>query len=175
MALTETQLLTSCAEFTLHHTHQAELQTLEELQTSGATRLVMALRVFRLQRAILAVGMFSMFEAVLQSKLNWVQPFSQLDAYLRKHNRAELASDIDDYRVAINVLKHGVGPSHTKLMARVPLLDFKVRASNELFGEEGDVSEIDILVDADDKFVRRCARLIEEASIVIRAHEQEWF
>jgi hypothetical protein len=112
---------------------------------------------------------------LLQSKLNWTQPFTQLDDYLRKHDRPELASDIDNYRLAINVLKHGEGPSHTKLLARAPLLEFKVRASGELFGEEGDVSEVAILVDVDDKFVRRCAQLIEDASDAIRSIADQWF
>ena len=76
MALSDTELLAECVNFTLRHTREAEQQTFKELETSGATRLVNALRVFRLQRAILAVGMFSMFEALLQSKLKWTQPFS---------------------------------------------------------------------------------------------------
>jgi hypothetical protein len=40
MALTDTQLLTSCAEFTLHHTQEAEERVLEEFQASGATALL---------------------------------------------------------------------------------------------------------------------------------------
>ncbi len=175
MALTDTELLTACADFTLHHTHQAEQQTFEELETSGATRLVNALRIFRLQRAILAVGMFSMFEALLQSKLNWTQPFSQLDCYLRKHDKPDLASAITDYRLAINVLKHGEGKSHKELLARADKLEFKVRAAGNQFHEEGDVSDVGILIDADDQFVRRCAELIEQASDAIRAYEQRWF
>ena len=76
MALTDIELLTACVAFTLQHTHEAEQQTFKDLETSGATRLVNALRLFRLQRAILAVGMFSMFEALLQSKLKWTQTFT---------------------------------------------------------------------------------------------------
>jgi hypothetical protein len=169
MALTDTELLTACADFTLHHTHEAEQQTFRELETSAATRLVNALRIFRLQRAILAVGMFSMFEALLQSKLKWTQPFSQLDDYLRKHDKPDLASAIIDYRLAVNVLKHGGGRSHQELMARADKLQFKVRADGDHFYGEGDVSDVGILVDADDQFVRRCAELIEQASEAIRS------
>jgi hypothetical protein len=175
VALTDIQLLTSCADFTLHHTNEAEQQTFKELETSGATRLVMALRIFRLQRAILAVGMFSMFEALLQSKLNWTQPFLQLDEFLRKHDRLDLASTITDYRLAINVLKHGEGRSHKELLTRAATLEFKVRAAGGHFCEEGDVSDVGILVDADDQFVRRCAEVIEQASDAIRSQEQAWF
>jgi hypothetical protein len=153
--------------FTLQHTHEAEQQTFKELETSGATRLVNALRVIRLQRAILAVGMFSMFEALLQSKLKWTQPFSQLDDYLRKHDEPHLASAINDYRLAVNVLKHGEGRSHQELLERADKLEFKIRAEGDHFHEEGDVSDVGILVDADDQFLRRCAELIEQASEAI--------
>jgi hypothetical protein len=154
--------------FTLQHTQEAEQQTFKELETSGATRLVNALRVFRLQRAILAVGMFSMFEALLQSKLQWTDPFLQLDDYLRKHDKPHLAVAILDYKRAVNVLKHGEGRSHQELLARADKLEFKVRAADDYFGEEGDVSDVGILVDVDDQFVRRCAELIEQASEAIR-------
>jgi hypothetical protein len=117
VAFTDTELLTACMTFTLQHTHEAEQQTLKELETSGATGLLNALRVFRLQRAVLAVGMFSMFEALLQSKLKWTEPFSQLDDVLRKDGKPHLAAAIIDYRLAVNVLKHGRGRSHQELLA----------------------------------------------------------
>lgn len=167
VALTDTQLLTACVNFTFHHTHEAEKQTFKELETSGATRLVNALRVFRLQRAVFAVGMFSMFEALLQSKLKWAQPFIQLDDYLRAHDKHDLASAIIDYRLAVNVLKHGEGRSHQELLARADKLEFKIRANGDHFHGEGDVSDVGILVDVDDQFVRRCAELIEQASKAI--------
>lgn len=175
MALNDTQLLTACADFTLHHTHQAEQQTFQELETNGATRLVTALRIFRLQRAILAVGMFSMFEALLQTKLGWAKPFTQLDTFLRQLGQVDLASKITDYRLAINVLKHGEGRSHAELLSRAATLEFKVRAVVDHFQEEGDVSDVPILVDADDQFVRRSAQLIEQASDAIRSHQQPEF
>ena len=172
MALTDTQLLTACANFTLLHTHEAEEQVFKELETSGATRLVNALRIFRLQRAVLAVGMFSMFEALLQSKLKlgWDEPpFKRLEEFLLRHGKADLAAFITDYNLAINVLKHGKGKSYEKLLQRLDRLEFTVRGDHEVC-EEGDVSEVDILVDVDDDFVRRCAELIEQASSVISEH-----
>jgi hypothetical protein len=51
---------------------------------------------------------------------------------------------------------------------RADKLEFKVRADGDYFQEEGDVSDVGILVDADDQFVRRCAELIEQASEAIR-------
>jgi hypothetical protein len=57
--------------------------------------------------------------------------------------------------------------------ARASTLDFKVLAAGDLFGEEGDIFERDVLVDADD-FVRRCAQQIEETSAIIRSKDRVW-
>jgi hypothetical protein len=118
MAVTDLQLLPACANFTLSHADDLEQHVLKQLETSGATRHVMTLRMLRLQRAVLAIGMFSLFEALLQAKMNWAKPFDELDRYLTKHGRTQLASAFIDYRLAINALKHGQGTSHTKLLAR---------------------------------------------------------
>lgn len=92
--------------------------------------------MLRLQRAVLAIGMFSLFEALLQTKLNWAKPFDELHCYLNKHDKGHLASAFTDYGLAINALKHGRGRSHTQLLGRASTLDFKVRAAGDLFGEE---------------------------------------
>ncbi len=174
MALTDLQLLPACANFVLSNAAELEQHVLKELETSGATRHVMTLRMIRVQRAVLAIGMFSLFEALLRTKMNWTQPFDELHRYLNKHDKGHLASAFIDYRLAVNALKHGRGRSHTELLARGSSLDFKVRAAGDLFGEEGDISEVDVLVDADEQFVRRCAELIEEASNFIRSKERVW-
>jgi hypothetical protein len=171
MALTDLQLLPACANFVLSHAAELEQHVLKQLETSGATRHVMTLRMLRLQRAVLAIGMFSLFEALLQTKLNWAKPFDELHRYLNEHDNQQLASAFTDYRLAINALKHGQGRSHTELLARASALDFRVRAAGDWFGEEGDISEVDVLIDADEQFVGRCAQLIEEASAVIRSKE----
>jgi hypothetical protein len=170
MAQTDLELLTYCAEFTLAHSASSEKQVLEELQTSGATRLVMALRMLRLQRAILAVGIFSLFEALLRSRVDWNNPFNDLDAYLRREGKPDLASAINDYKLAISVLKHGEGRSHKELLERKECLDFKIRGTDDPFFDEGDVSEVDILIDVDDHFVKRCADLIQQAHTLVVLH-----
>ena len=68
----------------------------------------------------------------------------------------------------MNVLKHGRGRSYERLLARPGEVEFKVKAPDENFFSEGDVSEVGVLIDVDDGFVRRCAAVIEEASAVIR-------
>jgi hypothetical protein len=172
MAMTDLQLLTACVNFTLAHTVEVEEEIHQELQTSGATRLVNSLRMFRLQKAVLATGMFSLFEALLQDQLKWKDPFRDLHAYLKDRGHPNLASTIWDYYLAVNVLKHGEGPSYTKLAARRTSLEFAVGSPHEPYSE-GDVSEVAVLIDADEKFVRRCAELIEQAADVIRANEKD--
>lgn len=169
MAAADIELLTRCAEFSLEHIHSVEEQILKQLETSGATRLVMALRLCRLQRAVVAVGMFSISEALLQASMNWKDAFSELDRYLRNHGEVVLADRIADYYKAINSLKHGLGTSHSKLLNQ-PSLEFEVRAKEDFFSE-GDVSEVGVLVDADDDFVRLCSELIGEVRSVIQAKD----
>jgi hypothetical protein len=172
MAETDLQLLTRCADFSLQHIHSVEEKVMKELETSGATRLVMALRVCRLQRAVTAIGMFSLFESLLKSGMSWDDPFSELGKYLRKHGENLLADKIDDYFRAVNALKHGSGSSHNKLLSN-PNLDFKVRVGSDFFFE-GDVSEVGVLVDVDDQFVERCAELITDVLAVIHTKDGIW-
>ncbi len=82
---TDIQLLSRCADFTLSRTREAEDAVIAELETRAATSLVMALRVFRLQRAVLAVGMFSLFESLLQHGMGWREPFATLPSFLKEH------------------------------------------------------------------------------------------
>ena len=142
MPQSDLELLTACANFTLSHTREVEESTFKDLQSSGATRLIMAHRVFRLQRAVLAVGIFSMFEATLQSKLGWSDPFSDLDRYLKRHTKLEIARSVANYRLAVNVLKHGRGTSYDQLVARRSTLDFALRAPDEDFFEEGEPPQV---------------------------------
>jgi hypothetical protein len=117
--------------------------------------------------------MFSIFESLLQDCMQWTEPFDSLNVYLRKHQRDTLAQTVGDYKLAINVLKHGRGASYEGLLARGAELEFNVKPKGDYFFFEGDVSEVvGVLVDVDDRFVRRCAALIEEASALIRSEEQ---
>jgi len=67
-----------CADFTLSHSASVQEDILRELQTSARTPLVTGLRMLTLQRAILATGMFSLFEGLLQSNMGWEIPFDRL-------------------------------------------------------------------------------------------------
>jgi hypothetical protein len=139
------------------------------VQTSARTPVVKALQMLRLQRAIFVTGMFSLFESMLQSETGWGQPFTRLKEYLNQSGYTELAETFSDYQSAINVLKHGIGRSYRQLLAKASKLEFKVKAEGEPFFYEGDVSEVSVLIDVNEQFVRQCAVLIQKISAIIRS------
>jgi hypothetical protein len=116
----------------------------------------------------MAIGSFSVFEALLQQKRGWDRPFAQVDALLKADGKADLADRFLDYRNAINVLKHGAGPSYEKLLARKDVLAFRIKDKGERFFSEGDVAEGLRLVDADHAFVRQCSDIIQEVAKAIQ-------
>jgi hypothetical protein len=120
--------------------------------------------MLRLQRAILVTGMFSLFESLLQSEMGWAEPWDRLKEYLKKSGKIALAETLNDYQLAINVLKHGQGRSYQQLLQKSSKLEFKVKPEGEPFFFEGDVSEVGVLIDVDEQFVRRCAALIQQAN-----------
>jgi len=174
MAASDIQLLSLWANFTLDHTCQVEEKIRVELQTSATTRSLESLRMLRLQRAILAIGMFSLFESLLQESMDWKRPFEDLQVFLLGQKEDVLARDIENYFLAINVLKHGEGRSYKTLLERKGELAFTVKGSDQSFFDEGDVSEVSVLVDANDAFVKRCAEVIQKAAEILRKKMGIW-
>ena len=154
-------------EFSLNALNEAYDRVVEELQTNGATRLVKALQMVHLQKAVLAVGMFSMFEAILQDQLDCTDGFREASVRLDAKGETGLMERFGDLQLAINVLKHGRGRSDDDLVAKANALPFRVKLPDEHFLNEGDVSEVQTLIDVDDAFVRRCAAVIREVSIAL--------
>ena len=161
-------LVPLAAEFSVAGHDWAEAENLARLESSGATKLVTVARMLTMRVTIVATGTISVFEGLLQQSLGWDQPFPRLDKHLREHGLSGLAERFLDYRDAINVLKHGAGRSHDRLLGRRARLDFAVRALDQPFHEEGDVSEISTLIRADVPFVRNCGRLIAEVTAALR-------
>ena len=131
----------------------------------GSTSWIRFVRSVRLHNTIVAVGMFSMLEAMLKTRMGWQAPFEDirnLDGV-----DSELLRKIDDYRLAINVLKHGRGRSYDILVSR-DKLPFRIKKSDEFSFEEGDVSEVDILIDADLSFLAECSDIISNISNLIK-------
>lgn len=157
-----------CTEYMLGSLQETQRDIEAELQVSGATRLVKALQMVQLQKAISAIGVFSMFDAMLQGRLSCTDGFRCADQLLESEGKIELRQQFLDLRMAINVLKHGRGRSYDALVERANQLRFNVKLPDQRFFDEGDVSEVNTLVEVDDAFVRCCAETIQDVTAVIR-------
>jgi hypothetical protein len=169
------ELVERCTAFTLDALEQAEKRLEDELQSSAATHLVKSLQMVQLQRAISAVGMFSMFEAILQDGLGGTYGFCEAEKILDSEGEAALKERFCELQLAINVLKHGRGKSYNALVAKVSELPFRIKQPGEGFFCEGDVSEVSTLIEVDSAFVQYCAQIIHEVSNVISRARQDFF
>ena len=121
----------------------------------------------QLQKTISAVGIFSLFEAMLQGQLECSDGFREAEAMLEREGETALKERFVDLRLAINVLKHGRGRSYDALIAK-DRLPFKIKRPGEAFFFEGGVSEIDTLIEVDDAFVLNCAEVVDQVSEAVR-------
>ena len=169
------ELAYRCATFTLESLQGVNERTVEALQTSAATSLVKTLQMIQLQKVILAVGMFSIFEASLQDRLSCSDGFREAGEILEQQGENELKESFSDLAAAINVLKHGRGRSYDALVAKAETLPFRVKMPGEAFFFEGDVSEVSTLVEVDDEFVQRCGHMIGQVSQALRRARQDFF
>lgn len=160
-----------CSVFTLNSLKEVEKRTLEALQTSGATSLVKTLQMARLERTILAVGIFSVFEALLQDRLNCKDGFIEAKEILKQAGDFETLNKFTDLELAINALKHGRGRSYNNLLSKEGgSIPSKVKTHNQYFFDEGDVSEITTLIDVDDSFIYHCVDTISQVTDSIKKH-----
>lgn len=163
-----TELVDRCATFTLEALSETQERIVDALNESAATTLVKALQMVQLQKVISAVGMFSIFEAMLQDALGCSDGFRGALDVLDREGELALKERFGELQLAINVLKHGRGKSYEALIAKAGTLPFRVRLPGEDFFCEGDVSEVSTLVEVDDAFVTRCAEVIHQVSTAMR-------
>jgi hypothetical protein len=130
------------------------------LQESASTPLVKGLQTISWQRAILATGIFSLFEAHLQNQLGCKNGFKECSEILKNENQTKLNSKFQNFKLAINVLKHGKGSSYNQLIANIDSIPFDILQKDEECFYEGDVSEITTLIKIDDAFVLDCLDII---------------
>ncbi|MCJ8164488.1 hypothetical protein MKJ04_06490 [Pontibacter sp. E15-1] len=154
--------------FTLNALEEANSKILNELQTGASSIAVKNLQMIQLQKVILATGMFSIFESILQEELSCRNGFEEAKKILIQKGKDELHDRFIDFYYAINVLKHGKGKSYDILVAKSGSLPFRIKMPGENFFEEGDVSEVSTFVEVDGQFVLNCADLIEQVSEEIR-------
>ncbi len=153
--------------FSLNALAVAQTGVIEGLQTSSATAIVKAAQMIQLQKAISAVGMFSMFDAILQERLQCEDGFKGAAALLEAKGELLLKERFADLQLTINVLKHGKGRSYDALVQKADTLSFRIKLPGEAFFNEGDVAEVSTLVEVDDAFVLLCAEVIHDVSVSI--------
>lgn len=162
-----TDLVDGCIQFTLESLNGANTITIRSLEKNSATSLVKTLQMIQLQKAILAVGIFSIFEANLQENLCCSHGFEEVKKILENEGELSIKDRFEDFILAINVLKHGRGRSYDTLVAKAESLSFKVKLPNEPFFDEGDISEVSTLIEVNDAFVQSCSNLIDDVSRII--------
>lgn len=170
-----TELVDHSTEFTLNALDLVTEKISEEMQTSGATSLVRASQMVQLQKVIMAVGMFSIFEANLQDGLDCRDGFTEAERILDGAGEVALKERFNDLWLAVNALKHGRGRSYNELVAKAGALPFRVKLPDEAFFFEGDVSEVSTLVQVDDAFVLNCAEVIRKVSEIVRRVRPDFF
>ena len=146
------KLIVDCTNFTLKEIERVETKIIKELENGAKTSSVKGLQMLQLQRAIFAVGIFSMFDAEMQDQLSCKDGFSEVSNILNKGIDKNLSNQFRYYRLAINVLKHGNGRSYNELLKDFQDLPFKIKQPGEFFFFEGDVSEINTLIEVDSAF-----------------------
>ena len=170
------ELMYRCSVFTLTTLKEVEDETIEELQTSTATSLVKTLQMIRLDKVIFAVGIFSIFEALLQERLNCNNGFTEAKNILKQSGETLLWEQFSDLELAVNALKHGRGRSYNTLVAKSGgTLSSQVKQTSDNFFNEGDVSEVTALIDVDDKFIDNCVDVINNVSNVIQDNRPDVF
>lgn len=163
------ELIDRGMEYVLSALAEVESNAEDRLRELGSTPAVKALQAVRLQRAVLAVGMFSIFDAHLQSALKTKDGFRAASALLRARGQTDLDHRFTAMQAAINALKHGEGRSYEQLLETADSVPFRVKRESEIFFDEGDVGEVRGLVQADEAFLRQVAGLIVEVSDAVRA------
>ncbi|WP_051124880.1 hypothetical protein [Sphingomonas sp. PAMC 26605] len=142
-------------------------QYVVNLQTGASTVDVNGLRTCSMAITIIAAGVIGTFEGMLQQHFMWGDAYTELDKVLRHKGRDDLADRFLDYRLGVNVLKHGVGRSYDTLLTRRAALPFVMKGKGEAFFNEGDVSEVGGLVDTRGPFIQHCVEIINEIRCVI--------
>lgn len=131
--------------------------------------------MIQLQKTILAVGMFSIFEANLQNNLACINGFKEAKKILETEGEIDLKERFEELYFAVNVLKHGRGDSYDHLVAKAETLPFRIKLPDQSFFSEGDVSEVSTLVEVDDVFVQHCANVISDVYRVIHRVRQGFY
>lgn len=161
-------LVCRSTDFLLRTLKETGNRVLNEFGESAPTSEIKNLQMLQLQRVIFVVGLFSLFDAILQNGLSCRNGFEKAKEILAQRKESELYDRFEFFLLAINVLKHGRGKSYNSLVIKYDSLPFRIKLPDEYFFDEGDVSEVSTLVEVTDKFIMDCTELIGQVSSEVR-------
>lgn len=156
-------LASSSTSFTLRSLDDLLEKEFSSLQSGASTKSIKNIQSANFSKVIFAIGLFSLLESMVlyESSVEKVKKNLDQDLFNTWHL----------YYLAINVLKHGEGKSYDELVSKKldgVILPFKVKLPNEEFFDEGEVSEINILIDVDNDFVLGCLEIVELVSTAFK-------
>ena len=106
------ELIQYSTSFNLTSINKETKNLYRNLTTNANTSNIKMLQMIELQKVIISIGMFSMFDAIVQIELNCKNGFKIINEILIDKNEIELQNSFQDLSMAINVLKHGKGRSY---------------------------------------------------------------
>lgn len=162
------ELIYKGTTYTLSSLEKFREDVRKTLENYAPTSSIKTLQMIQLQKVFLSIGMFSYLDGELQGRFGWKNGFKGLKEFLIKSNKETLLDLFVIFESAINVLKHGKGRSYDYLVSMAGTLPFKIRNPEDNFFNEGDVSEVDSLIDVNDQFVLDCAELIQNVFDTLR-------
>jgi hypothetical protein len=168
------ELIDQYTDLMLTALKEIEARSLDALQSDSDSSLVKTLQMANLHRVISVVGMFSIFDALLQDQLGESKGFDAAQKVLDTAGEEDLSVRFNTFQLAINVLKHGVGWSYRDLLKK-PTLPFKIKQPHQNFFDEGDMGEVQALIFVDDSFVINCANTIREVSEALRRIRPDFY
>ena len=163
------QLLVASGRTSAYRIGTALADVEKALETSAATRHLTTIDVCHSQVAVSIVGMFSLYESRLQSIYRWAKPFDEVQRLLESNGGTNQAEEFENFKLAVNVLKHGRGDSHSKLLSRSERLPFKVQSYFGEFHEEGDCCPPSDLILVSTELLELCCGAIESSWLVVQS------
>ena len=162
------ELIKLCGNFTINNLNELENKICKELEVNASTVLVKQLQMINLQKFIFIIGVFSIFESILQQELNCENGLKEAKHILKQKEEFELLERLSKLQLVINALKHGKGRSYNHLIENLDeRLINKIKYPNQSFLNEGNINEITALVSIDNKFICENLDLIEEVYSLI--------
>lgn len=170
------QIISRSSSFILSVLERVEIETLKELETSGATRHIQNMQMITLQKTIYFIGIFSYYESLLQGRLNCKNGFEEAKNILFQNSEHLLLEKFIELQTIVNVLKHGRGRSYNQILNKKDrVINIKIIENCETSDVEGDLADISSLIKVDNDFIDQSVEIINEVSSAIQKYKPDVF